>query len=163
MIAAMRNIDAIKQDNRPNNAPAINVTFGCASGRFSRGAGTSGRAQQLPNAPPVQALSSQPQIPPPLPQQPFDTDVVMRLVAERYGLVPIQQLQQPPVPPRAHIIQRPPQPEFRVRNFSYDNAVTFLRLPQPEMAERHLLKMCATCVNRVPLHSVKTALGRNRI
>ena len=77
MIAAMRNIDAIKQDGRPNITPAINVTSGRASGRYSRGAGTSSRAQQLPIAPPVQALSSQPQIPPPSPPQPFNTDVVI--------------------------------------------------------------------------------------
>ena len=79
---------------------------------------------------------------------------MMRLVEERYGLVPIQTLERRPVPPRVNNIQRQPQPEFRVHNFRCDNAVNFLRLLQ-EMSERHRLKMCATCVGRVPLHTVK--------
>ena len=93
----------------------------------------------------------------------------MQLVAKRYGLVPVRPLpgQHRSVanpPPRQPLVQniRENNQAVRVQNFSYDNAVTFLHLSQPEMAHRHQHQQCASCVERVALHPVQQASGRTR-
>ena len=188
LIAAMRNIDAIKQDDKPAIIPAFSMYAhsGRATGR--NGAGPSNRAaQHVPHAP----RAPRAHVPPPVhaiarpahnaPQLPMGEDLVMRVLANRFGLLPVEQ--QPPALPAPPVLpvqqglpplRIPPRPphvaqiqqvqaeqralrqiqaprQVRPKPFTYQHAVTCLGMPQEEMTLRQAMACCATCVAHQPL------------